>query len=113
MRRLPVVLVAFLGVAAVACKDRAAPTPPADEAFGRDVERICQAEELSGAAAEEPGARPMLVAQWLGENIETQRGRDLLAEAARADGVAKAEVFERAARSVGRDRCATAESWRK
>ncbi len=76
----------FLGAA---CE----PTPSSDPApkseaskpvlatpFARDLDRICNAEEQSGALDEIPSARGQHVGVWLATNLESQEGRDLSVE---------------------------------
>ncbi len=80
----------------VACEPNAAnekPTPsPAQEvvvanaepvletALKRDLDRICNAEDQSGALHEIPSARAQHVAVWLATSLESQDARDLSAE---------------------------------
>lgn len=96
-------------LAAFGCQKGAeAPTP-----FERDVDRICHAEEHSKAAEQHEGARGLAVAQWLGANIETQEGRELLARMNRdGNGPAdKARVLDEAAAAAGIEHCPTARAW--
>lgn len=89
-------------------KGTTAPTP-----YERDLDRICHAEEQSGAAEQHEGARALAVAQWLGANIETQQGRELLASM-NAPGVGpadKARILDEAAASAGIEHCPTARAW--
>jgi hypothetical protein len=81
--------------------------------IGRDVDRICNALVQSGAAEQPAGSRQMLVAQWLGSNIESQDGRDFLAGLARHQGAAKADALEAKAKDVGLAGCPLAAQWRK
>jgi hypothetical protein len=81
--------------------------------IGRDVDRICNAVVQSGADAQPAGARQMLVAQWLGSNIESQDGRDFLAGLARHQGAAKADALEAKAKDVGLGGCPLAAQWRQ
>jgi hypothetical protein len=84
----------------------------APTAYERDVDRICHAEEHSGAA-EHDGPRTLVIAQWLGENIETDEGRELLARVTRDDNdpAAKARILDEAATAAGIDDCPTARTW--
>ena len=67
------------------CKAKAAApaedTEPAlDTPMARDLDRICNAEEQSGALDKPPGDRAMHVAIWLATGLESQEARDLSAE---------------------------------
>ena len=48
--------------------------------FARDLDRICNAEEQSGALDEIPSARGQHVGIWLATNLESQEGRTLSVE---------------------------------
>jgi len=60
------------------------PTPIAvpvlDTPIQRDLDRICNAEEQSGALHEAPNARATHVGIWLANNLESQQARDLSAK---------------------------------
>ncbi|MBT8495801.1 MAG: hypothetical protein KJO07_22350 [Deltaproteobacteria bacterium] len=89
-------------------------TPPAKAAaadYAGDIERICNAEQLSGADQLDEGARSMHVAQWLGGNIKTEDGRQFLASLARAKAGAKVELLNSQAAKLGLDGCALAKAW--
>lgn len=51
-----------------------------DTPMKRDLDRICNAEEQSGALHEDPDARAQHVAVWLATNLESQEARTLSAE---------------------------------
>lgn len=80
--------VAAIGLALSApvagCKAKAAPAqdtePALDTPMARDLDRICNAEEQSGALDMPPGDRAMHVGVWLATNLESQEARDLSAE---------------------------------
>jgi hypothetical protein len=94
--------------------DKASATTPKDEAtlsYHDDVRRICNAEELSGALAEEENRRSMVVAMWLGSNLVTQQARDLLAKQAPLPPAEKRALLLGEARAAGLDACKTAEAW--
>ena len=56
------------------------PAPEAlDTPMARDIDRICNAEELSGALDLQPGERAMHAGIWLAENLESQEARNLSA----------------------------------
>lgn len=71
-----------LGLAATACKptsSAADKAPLLDTPYARDLDRICNAEEQSGALDKQPGDRAMHVAIWLATELESQEARDLSA----------------------------------
>ncbi len=55
-------------------------TPILDTPIKRDLDRICNAEEQSGALHEAPNARATHVGMWLANNLESQQARDLSAK---------------------------------
>ena len=74
------------------------------QVLAKELDRICHAVELSGAAGDETTNRTYLIAKWLTDNIRSDEGvawlqtfaklggdkaarRTMLAEAARANGV--------------------------
>ncbi len=74
------------------------------QVLAAELDRICHAVELSGAAGDETTNRTYLIAKWLTDNIRSEEGvawlqtfaklggdkdarRKMLAEAARANGV--------------------------
>ncbi len=65
-------------------KTREEPTPIAapilETPIQRDLDRICNAEEQSGALHEAPNARATHVGMWLANNLESQQARDLSAK---------------------------------
>jgi hypothetical protein len=89
------------------------PAPNMDEAYGRDVERVCFAERLSGALERPAAERMIVVADWLGRVIETEKGRAFLAEFARVEPADKPAFLDRAAREVGLAQCPLAATWSK
>jgi len=87
-------------------------TPSArDATYAKDVERICNVEELSGALKEDPNARSTLVAVWLGNNLVTQEARELMAQQAQLPPAKKAALLRAEAREVGLSGCPTADTW--
>lgn len=100
------------GAAPTAASAKAASKPASgDEGYARDVDRICNAEKKSGADELDEGARSMHVAQWLGANIETAAGRDLLGRLRPLKPQDKVELLEGQALEVGLEDCALARSW--
>jgi hypothetical protein len=96
-------------VAASACARSGAAEP---SAYQRDIDRLCHAQEHSGALQLEPGHRPVAIAQWLAENLETDEVREVLVEFQRAaDPAAKQAILEREAAAVGLPHCPLADVW--
>lgn len=80
--------------------------------LGRDLDRICNVIERSGAAALPEGEQVMATLEWLPANIESESGREFLASIAQLEGDAKADALEAGARRVGLSDCPTAGLWR-
>lgn len=79
--------------------------------YGRDVERICYSEERSGALQRPEGERAMIVAQWLGDNIETDEGRSFMIKVAQASPAEKVAILEAEARTQGLTGCPLIQAW--
>jgi hypothetical protein len=79
--------------------------------FARDVERICYCQEHSGALERPEGERTLIIAQWLGANLESDKGRDFLAEVARVAPAEKVTLLDREALSAGLPGCPLARTW--
>jgi hypothetical protein len=80
--------------------------------FGRDVDRICNAESRSGAGDNAYANRDIQAAMWLGQNIESQEGRDLLASLSPLPPPEKARKLDEAAKTAGLTAgCPTARAW--
>lgn len=80
--------------------------------LGRDLDRICNVVERSGASALPEGEQVMATLQWLPANIESESGREFLASIAQLEGDAKADALDAGARKVGLSDCPTALLWR-
>lgn len=80
--------------------------------LGRDLDRICNVVERSGAAALPEGEQVMATLQWLPANIESESGREFLASIAHLEGDAKADALDAGARRAGLSDCPTALLWR-
>lgn len=80
--------------------------------LARDLDRICNVIERSGAAQLPEGERVLATTQWLPANIESEAGREFLASIANLDGDAKAAALDEGARKAGLASCPTAELWR-
>jgi hypothetical protein len=106
------VLGVLLSLAITGCQRGDRATEWRSTPLGRDVDRICNALEQSGARQQPAGAHQMLVAQWLGSHIESQDGRDFLASLARLEGAAKADALDAKAKEVGIATCPLSAEWR-
>jgi len=82
-----------------------------DETYANDVEKICNAEKMSGALEEDPNARATLVAVWLGNNLVTPEARDLMVRQAQLPPNDKAALLRAEAREVGLADCPIADTW--
>ena len=102
------VVVAFL---LSACSSKAAPDWKAT-GYGRDLEKLCNAEKYSGALDQPEDARSIMVARWLGPNLETNKMRAFLVKIQPLNGAAKGDAMRAEAASVGLDDCPTAELWK-
>lgn len=100
-------LVLALALALAACRSDS----KVDPAYSRDIDRICHVERHSGADQDETAARPIIAAEWLGRNLETQAARDFLATVARLDPAAKPAALRAEAKRTGVAGCPTAAAW--
>lgn len=85
--------------------------PAATTPYGRDVERICYCQEHSGALERPEAERTLIVARWLGANLESDQGRDFLAEVSRSSPADKVVLLDREALSAGLPGCPLARTW--
>jgi hypothetical protein len=99
-------------VALTACQKGESHSAPVTTPYAQDIQKICDAERLSGALEQPEGARQMAIAQWLGPAIETDEARTFLASLAQVTGAAKGDRLRDEARRVGLDDCALAASWK-
>jgi hypothetical protein len=95
-------------------------TPPASQEsapqalpspYARDVERICYCQERSGALDRPEAERVIVVAQWLGANLESKEGRTFLAEVSRVPPAEKVIILDREAHGLGLPGCPLARTW--
>src|SRR5690349_2992356 len=73
-----------------ACQREVPPASTDDPGYTRDVDRICDVLERSGATGMELADRNYLTATWLGANLESAPGRALLAAIQPLDDANKA-----------------------
>ena len=83
----------------------------AGSALSRDVERLCFSLERSGALDAPEGERAIVVAQWLGSQVESDEGRNLLAEFSRTPALEKAAFLKKVSREHGLLRCPLVTTW--
>ncbi|MCW5805630.1 MAG: hypothetical protein KIT31_24885 [Deltaproteobacteria bacterium] len=91
----------------------AAAKAPVTEAYAADIQRLCNAVALSGAADEVTTDRMFIVAQWLGPNLRTRESREFLVHIQPLAGEPKAQALVAEARRVGLADCALAAEWRQ
>ncbi len=66
-----------------------------------DFEKICNAEQLSGASEGDPSMKAVKMAEWLRANIHSSQAKDTLSGLAVSDSAARGEVLKMAAREAG------------
>ena len=81
------------------------------QAYVEDLERICNAEAMSGADELDPNGRSLFVATWLGNNLVTQEARDLMGKQAPLPPKEKAALLRAEAKEAGLPGCPTADTW--
>jgi len=84
---------------------------PADTPLARDVDRICHAEEHSGALEIEEAGRAVFIATWLAQNLESKEGRALTAELSQMPDERRAERMKAEAKKHGIEACAIVNQW--
>lgn len=84
-----------------------------DEALGyaTDLDNICHAIERSGASGVSNYDRVVMSAQWLGNALTTDAGRNFMAQFASMDPNTKGESLRLEAARVGVDECPLAAEW--
>lgn len=104
------VVIVALGAALAACSGKTA----SPSGLRADLDKICNAVELSGAAALEPADRAYTMAGWLGTHITSAEGRKFLQDFARLgdDKAARRKLLEGTAAKVGLAGCPLAAEWR-
>jgi hypothetical protein len=81
--------------------------------YGRDMEKVCNAMKESGAAEQPEETRMIMIARWLGKNLETNKMHAFLVKIQPLAPDEKAAAFEAEARSVGLADCPIAREWTK
>src|SRR5690349_13918272 len=81
--------------------------------YGRDMEKLCNAVKYSGADQASDDTRSILVARWLGKNLETNKMHQFLVKIQPMGPDEKAQALDDEARSVGLGECPLAREWKK
>jgi hypothetical protein len=106
------VLAALVWLATAGCQTGGpSDSKTAESPFQRDMARICNGEQRSGALSQPPEQRQMLVAQWLATNIETADARSLLAQIVQSAPADKVTLLRDAATRAGIDDCPLIRAW--
>jgi hypothetical protein len=87
-------------------------TGDALKAYTQDFERLCNAEQLSGALDQPEEARTLMVAQWLGKHLETSQVHDFLVHIQRLGAADKADVLDGEAKRLGLASCPLSAVWK-
>lgn len=97
----------------IGCQQGNPPAPAADSVspYVQELTHICNSEERSGALEYPEGQRSMVVAQWLGDNVQTEQGRAFLVRLAKTPPAEKAAVLQQEAAQSGLPSCPLARSW--
>jgi len=90
----------------------AAPTAPPGDPYRADIENLCDALNRSGADQLKPGDRQFAIANWLGNNLQTEAAHAFLVHIQPLQGMAKADALVAEAKRVGLPDCALALEWR-
>jgi len=83
---------------------------PVSASYREDIGRLCDVIRLSGADERPEGERMYLTAQWLGDNLQTQEGRDFLVTFQQSQDKAATLLAE--AKRVGVESCPLAALWK-
>ena len=83
-------------------------------AMRRDLDKICNAKQLSGADQDSSGQGTYMMAQWLNANVTSDEGRTFLVEFARLgqDKAARRQKLEDAVAKHGLTSCPLVDDWR-
>jgi hypothetical protein len=109
---LVVLSVALSSIAACQHGEEGSPAAGPATPLDRDIDRICNAEARSGALEQPEGTgRQVVIAQWLGANIESDDGHQFLVTIQPLEGAAKAKALREAATRAHLPACPLADSW--
>ncbi len=103
-----------LALAACAALAGCESTPRKNRVLAGELDKICHAVELSGAAGDETTNRTYLIATWLDQNIRTDEGIAFLRAFAGLgdDKQARRTMLEDAARTHGVRDCPLIDFWK-
>jgi len=93
--------------------DKETAATEADAAYLRDVDRFCYAEKHAGALEIETTDRTIIVADWLGRNLETTKARSFLASLQPLSAAEKARRLRAEQKVAKLAGCPTADAWDK
>jgi hypothetical protein len=85
----------------------------ATASYRADISRLCNVMHLSGADELAPEERVYTTANWLGNNLETQQGRDFLVTFTQAQDKDKPQTLLAEAKRVGVTPCPLADHWQR
>jgi hypothetical protein len=104
-----------LSGALLACQSGgSSPAKGGGDALRRDLDKICNAKQLSGADQDSSGQGTYMMAQWLDANITSEEGRAFLVEFAKLgqDKDARRKHLQLAATKHGLTACPLINEWR-
>jgi len=105
-------LIACLGLAASCRRDSGSPAAQVPAPYKSDIESLCDSVVRSGADQLTPGNRPLAIATWLGQHLQTEEAHQYLVKIQPLDGDAKAHALDAEALRVGLPGCALSAEWR-
>ena len=85
---------------------------PITAGYRADIADLCNVMHLSGADERPEEERVFTTAQWLGNNLETQEGRDFLVTFTQAPDKDKPAVLLAEAKRVRVEHCPLADYWK-
>lgn len=97
-----------------ACQSGGARPSGGGAAMRRDLDKICNAKQRSGADQDSSGQGTYMMAQWLNANVTSEEGRAFLVDFARLgqDKAARRKMLEDAAAKHGLSSCPLVDDWR-
>ena len=112
--RVPVLASLLIMVAAAAPLAGCESDSGHSQVLAKEVDKICHAVELSGAAGDETTNRTYLIAKWLNDNVRTEEGIAFLQSFAKLgdDKVARRTMLTEAARANGVRDCPLIDLWK-
>lgn len=93
------------------------PPPPAvvepGSPYAKDVDKLCNAMTLSGAMDQPEDARQLVVAKWLGGNLDTAEIHTFLVKLQPMSPADKVAALDAEAKKVGLADCPLSAAWKK